>query len=92
VFAFVFPGEAALIPDVGPALAAGLFVGAALEGEALAGGVVFGGGGVAEQAAEVKEVLLGGRAFFELGAAPFGDEVLGCHDRLDSLFVATVRI
>ncbi len=77
VFAFVLPGEVVFFPDVGPALAAASLGRAGFEGEGLAGGVFFGGGGVADEAAEVDEVLLAGGAFFEGGVAPFVDEVLG---------------
>ena len=79
VLALVFPAEAALAPDVGPALAAGGLGRALLEGEP--GALRVGGDGVveAEQAAEVVEVGLGGRAFLELDRAPFGDELGGGH-------------
>jgi hypothetical protein len=64
VFAFVLPGEEAFFPDVGRALATALLGGASLEGEPFAGGVLLGRGGVADQAAQVDEVLLGGGALF----------------------------
>ena len=59
MLALVLPGEEALLPDVGPALAAGRLLGARLEGEPVARGVGLGRRRVAEQAAEVDEVLLG---------------------------------
>ena len=72
LFALVLPGEEALLPGVGPALA-----GAGLKGEMLAGGVGPGGGVVADEVAEVDEVLLSGGALFQGGLAPFVDELLG---------------
>ena len=45
----------------------------------LAGGIGLGGGGVAEEVAEVDEVLVSGGFFGEGGALPFGDELLGGH-------------
>lgn len=51
--------------------------GAGFEGEEFAFVVDLGGGGMADEAAEVEEVLLGGGAFFELGVLPFLDELLG---------------
>ena len=79
VAALVLPGEAVLAPDVGPALAAAGLGGALLEGEPVAARV--GGGGIfqPEQAAEVVEMGLGGRAFLQLDRPPFRDEVLGGH-------------
>jgi hypothetical protein len=74
-------GEIAALPDIGPALAALLLVGAGLEGEALTGGIGLGGHGVAEQAAKVDEVLLGGAALLEGGLAPLGNEGLGSKGR-----------
>jgi hypothetical protein len=77
VFAFVFPAEVAAHPDVGPALAAFGFVDAAFEG--VPGAVGVGGGrfGLAQQVAEVAEVLLVGAALGERGGLPFLDEFLG---------------
>jgi hypothetical protein len=47
-----------------------------LEAVVLDGGVGRGGGGLAEQAAEVQEVLVAGGALGELGAGPLFDELL----------------
>ena len=72
--ALVFPGEAALAPDIGPALAAGGLGGALLEGEPLALGV--GGDRVilAQQRAQVVEMGLRGGALLDFGGSPFLDE------------------
>ena len=77
MLALVLPGEAVALPDVGPTLAAGVPAGAAFEAVAFAGGVGVGRRGLAEEPAEVDEVLLGGGALLELGGAPFGDELAG---------------
>jgi hypothetical protein len=68
-------------PDVGPALAAAGLGHAALEGVPGAVRVDRGGLGLAEQVAEIEKMLLGGRAFGEIGPLPFGDEVLREHAR-----------
>ncbi len=47
------------------------------EGVLCAGGIVFCRCGLAEEAAEVEEMFLGGGAFRELSALPFGDEGSG---------------
>jgi len=72
----IFPGEGALLPDVGPATTAALLRGAGLEGKGCAGGVSLGGRGMADKAAEVDEVFLGGGTLFQGGGALLGDEVL----------------
>src|SRR5690606_25789277 len=77
VFAFVFPGEIATLPHVGPALPATELVGTGFEGEARAAGIVLGGCGMADQAAKVDEMFLGSGALFERGIAPLGDKSLG---------------
>jgi hypothetical protein len=55
LFAFVFPAEAALHPDVGPAGAADGFVDSAFEGVPGAIGISGGGFRLAEEIAEVGE-------------------------------------
>ena len=72
--ALVLPGEVVFPPHIGPAVAAGGFAGTLLEGEPFALGI--GGHGIndVEQAANVVEVRLGGRAFFQFNTAPFFDE------------------
>lgn len=84
--AFVFPGEAAFVPDVGAAAVAlgaegggGGDGGALLEGEGVADGVEFGGGFHAEEAAEVEEMLLAGGLLGEVGLGPLLDELGGLH-------------
>jgi hypothetical protein len=58
--ALVLPGEVAALPDVGPALAAGGFRRAALEGISIALGVGVGRRVLAQERAEVIEVRLRG--------------------------------
>ena len=80
--ALVFPGEVVTFPDVGPAVAAGVLAGAALEAVGLAGGIRLGRGRLAEQPADVDEVLLRGGAFLQRGrGAPLGDELVRRHSR-----------
>ena len=59
--ALVLPGEVAALPHVGEAVAALHLAGALLEGVVLAGGVGLVRSGHAQHAAQVDEVLLGGR-------------------------------
>jgi len=77
VLAFVLPAKVALLPHIGPTLPAALLGGARLKGEGLAGGIRLGRRVVADQVAEVNEVLLGSRPFLERGLAPLGNEFLG---------------
>ena len=74
--ALVFPAKAILAPDIGPALAAGGLGGTLLEGEPVAGRVGADRIGYFQQAAEVVEMALRGRAFLQLDPAPLGDEFL----------------
>jgi hypothetical protein len=76
VFAFVLPAEAAALEDVGEALLAVQPGRAILEGESGAGGVGLSRRLVADQTAQVDEVLAVGSALFQAGLAPFGDEGL----------------
>ena len=73
----VDPGEAVALPDVGPASAAGVPAGAALEAVVFAGGIRLGRRGLAEEPAEIDEVLLRGGALLQLRGAPLGDELAG---------------
>ncbi len=84
VLAFVFPAEVAAHPDVGPALAAVGFLDAALERVPRAFGVGGGRLGLAEQVAEVEEVLLAGAALGELRRLPLLDEFVRGHERGDN--------
>ncbi len=77
VLAFVFPAEVAAHPNVGPAVAALGFSHAAFERIPGAFGVGSGGFGLAQQVAEVEEVLLAGAALGELRGLPFLDEFVG---------------
>ena len=75
----VFPGEEALLPHVGEAVAAAGLGDALLEGETLAGRIVLGRGRVFEQTAEIEKMLLRGRALGERDRLPFVDELLRGH-------------
>lgn len=79
VFAFVFPAEVIVHPDVGPAVAAVGFMDAAFESVPGAVGVGFGGFGLAEELAQVEEVLLASAAFGEISGLPFVDKFVGRH-------------
>ena len=70
VVALVFPAEAAAPPDIGPAVAAADFLRAALETVALAFRIVLGRRRLAEQAAEVDEMLLRALPLPQLAVAP----------------------
>lgn len=70
--ALVLPGEVALHPHIGPAVAACGDVGSTLEGVALAGVVDISGLGDIQQIAQIVEVGLGCGAFLEVGCTdPF---------------------
>ena len=75
----VFPGEIALLPDVGPAFAAAGLRRALLEGEMVADRIVLGRRRMIEQPAKVDEMLLRGRALGERDRLPFADEFLRRH-------------
>ena len=77
--ALVLPSEVMALPDVGPAVAAGLLARAALEAVTLAGRVGFGGGGFVQQPAQVNEVFLRRRALLQLRRAPLRDELVRSH-------------
>ena len=77
--AFVLPREAVAFPHVGPAVAVGVLARTALEAVALAGGVHLGRRRLAEQPAEIDEVLLRGGALLQLRRPPLGDEITGGH-------------
>src|ERR1035437_7648577 len=81
--ALVFPAEEVLLPNVGPAVAAALFGGAALEGEPLALRIGVLRLGVADQLAEIEEMRLRGGALREVNLAPLGDKSFGGHARAD---------
>ncbi len=65
VAALVFKSKEPALPDIGPAVAAAVLLGSALEAKRLAGGVGLGGFGMPGELAEIEEVLLGGRTLGE---------------------------
>jgi hypothetical protein len=75
--ALVLPGEEAALPDVGEAVAALQLLGPLLEGVPGALGVGVGGSGLTQDAAQVDEVGLRGRALGGRDAAPLGGELAG---------------
>ena len=82
VQALEFPGEVALLVDVGAAAASGGFADGTLKGIPFLAGIHFGGRAVFHYAAQVKEPLLGAGGFPAPGAAPLGDKVLRRDGRL----------
>ena len=79
VLALVLPGEAVPSPDIGPTAAAGVLAGAALKAVALPARIVLRGRRLAQQPAEVDEMLVRGGTLFQFGRPPFGDKLLGVH-------------
>jgi len=79
VLALVLPAEEVLFPDVGPAVIAAELLGAALEGEV--GAIGIGGGWlvVADQLAQVEEMLLRRRPLRKLRPPPLRNELRGVH-------------
>ena len=80
--ALVLPGEVMPLPHVRPAVAAGILARAPLEAVRLAGRVGLGRRRLAEQPAQVDEVLLRRRPLLECRGAPLGDEVIRRHGRI----------
>ena len=80
----VLPGEAAALPHVGPAVAAGVLARAALEAVDLAGRVGLRRRRLAEQTAQVDEMLLTPRALLQRCRPPLGDERLRRHAVTDA--------
>ena len=78
--ALVFPREVVALPDVGPAVAAGVPARSSLEAVRVPGRVGLGWRRLAEQATQVDEVLLGRGAFFQLGGPPLRYEFVWCHN------------
>ena len=70
----VLPAEVAALPNVGPTLAAGCFRRTALKAVAFPGRIGFCWCWLAENMAEVDEVLLRRRPLFQLDRAPLADE------------------
>ena len=82
--ALVLPGEEAALPDVGEAVAAAQLLRALLERVPGAVGVGVGGGGLAQDAAQVDEVGLRRRALGGGDAAPLRGELAGRHGADDT--------
>ena len=78
--ALVLPSEVVALPDVRPAVAAGVPARPALEAVRVPRRVGLGRGRLAEQAAQVDEVLLGRGALLQLGGSPLRDELVWCHN------------
>ena len=79
VTALVLPGEVVALPYVGPAVAAGVLAGPALEAVMLAGRIGLGRRGLAQEAAQVDEVLLRSGTLLQLRRPPLGDELTRRH-------------
>jgi hypothetical protein len=77
VLALVLPAEEAALEDIRKTLPAAQLGCTVLEGEGCALGIRVGRRGVIQQPAEVEEMLVGRRALFERGLAPFDNEGLG---------------
>src|SRR5207245_991776 len=77
--ALVFPTEAAALPDVGPALSAGRFRRALLEGVPFALRVGIARRALTQNGAQVVEMRLRGRALGQLRGLPFVNERFGGH-------------
>jgi len=79
--ALVLPAEVVAFPDVGPAVAPLDLLDAALEGVRGPLGIGLGRLGLAQQVADVAEVLLAGAPLGQGGALPLGDELARGHRR-----------
>ncbi|MEZ4572745.1 MAG: hypothetical protein R2849_20995 [Thermomicrobiales bacterium] len=77
--ALVLPGEVIAVPDVGEALAAAGLGDAALEGVEGPFAIGLSRGLHPERPAEVDEMLLRRRPFFQAGVAPLGLEIPNRH-------------
>ena len=80
--ALVFPGEVVALPDVVPPVAAGVPARSSLEAVRVPRWVSLGRRRLAQQAAQVDEVLLGRRALLQLGVPPLCDELVRRHDQI----------
>jgi hypothetical protein len=81
VFPLVFPTEVAAEPDIGPSFAAGGLAHPAFKRVEGAVGIGRRWLRLAQHFAKIKEMLLVGASFREVGLLPLGDEFLGCHTR-----------
>ena len=77
--ALVLPGEVVALPDVCPAVAAGVLARTPLEAVPLTSGVGVGRLRLIQQLAQVEEVLVRGGALGQRGSAPFGNEGVRSH-------------
>ena len=77
--AFIFPGEAAAFPDIGPAFAAAGFGGAFFKGEPFAFRIGGDGIGDARQRAKIVEMALRSGALVQLAMLPFFQEFISIH-------------
>lgn len=84
VLPLVLPGEVVLHPDVGPPLFAFKLVDAALERVPGAVGVGCSRRRLAEELAEIEEVLVAGGALGEFRGLPLRDELLRRHEWIQS--------
>ena len=75
----VLPGEVVALPDIGPAVAAGVLPRAPLEAVPLARRVRIGRRRLVQQMAQVDEVLLRCRALLQRRGPPLRDEGVGSH-------------
>ena len=74
VFALVLPGKATALPDIGPAVATSVLPRTTLEAIVFAGRVGLRRCRLAQQPAQVDEVLLRRRTLLQFRRPPFGDE------------------
>ena len=81
MFPLVLPSEVMALPDIGPAVPAGVLASPPLEAVRLAGRVDVSGLGFAQQLAEVEEMLLRSLALRQRGGSPLVDELVRCHAR-----------
>src|SRR5690348_12185315 len=75
MLALIFPGKTALLPYIGPALAATRLGQSFLKGVPGAGGVGFCGGQLTKRVAKSDEVRLRAAFFTKVGLFPVGNEV-----------------
>ena len=72
------------LPDIGPAIATGVFESASLEAVRLTGRVGLCWRRFAEHPAQVYKVFLRRGALLQLGCIPLGDKLVRCHGRVQS--------
>ena len=82
----VLPGKVVALPDIGPAVPAGVLASTPLEAVCLAGRVGLGRGRLAQQPAQVDRVLLRLGALLQLGGVPLRNELVRRHQVVGSLF------